>query len=142
MKEDSRNLNKKLDTMLAKAERMLQAADASLKDGFVESAASRSYYAAFHAIQALLKSIDLTYSKHAGVIAAFHREFIKTGIFPPDFGRALTRLAKHRDIGDYSYLWELEPDHVKEDIYKAEQILVSIRNYLRARKKIECHCES
>ena len=130
MKEDTRNLNKKLDAMLAKAERMLRAADASLKDGFVESAASRSYYAAFHAIQALLKSIDQTYSKHAGVIAAFHREFIKTGIFPPDFGKALTRLAKHRDIGDYSYLWELDPDQVKEDIHKAEEILVSIRRYL------------
>jgi hypothetical protein len=123
--------------MLAKAERMLHAANASLKDGFVESAASRSYYAAFHAIQALLKSIDLTYSKHAGVIAAFHREFIKTGIFPPDFGRALTRLAKHRDIGDYSYLWELDPDQVKEDIHKTKEILVSIRRYLGLDKEKE-----
>jgi uncharacterized protein (UPF0332 family) len=53
-----------------------------LGDGFVETSASRAYYAAFHAIQALLKSIDQTYSKHSGVIAAFHREFIMTGIFP------------------------------------------------------------
>ncbi|MDL1958216.1 MAG: hypothetical protein LWX01_06745 [Deltaproteobacteria bacterium] len=46
-------------------------------------------------MQAPLKSIGQTYSKHSGVIAAFHREFIKTGIFPPELGRALTRMVKH-----------------------------------------------
>ena len=47
-----------LEKMLAKADRMLSAAEAAMRDGFVESAASRAYYASFHAIQALLKSID------------------------------------------------------------------------------------
>ena len=64
------------------------------------------------------------------MIAAFHRDFIKTGVFPPEFGKALTRLAKHRDIGDYSYIWTLKPEQVKEDIQKAGKILNAIRRYL------------
>jgi uncharacterized protein (UPF0332 family) len=131
VKEDPQDLIKKLDIILGKAERMLKAGEAALEDGFVETAASRAYYAAFHAIQALLKSIDQTYSKHSGVIAAFHREFIKTGIFPPELGKALTRMVKHRDIGDYSYLWELDLDQVREDIQEAREILDSARRYLK-----------
>jgi uncharacterized protein (UPF0332 family) len=123
--------DEEFDRILAKAERMLQAAEGSFRDGLVESAASRAYYSAFHAIQALLKSIDQTYSKHSGVIAAFHREFVKTDIFPRKFGKALTRMIKHREIGDYSYILELDPDQVREDIQNAKDILTSIRQYLK-----------
>ena len=122
MNEDTQDSREGLSRILSKAERMLQAAEAAMDDGFVESAASRAYYSAFHAIQALMRSIDKTYSKHSGVIAAFHRDFIKTGVFPPEFGMALTRLSKHRDIGDYSYIWTLKPEQVKDDIQKAGKI--------------------
>ena len=78
MKENLGAYGEEFDRILAKAERMLQAAEGLFRDGLVESAASRAYYSAFHAIQALLKSIDQTYSKHSGVIAAFHQLY--TGI--------------------------------------------------------------
>ena len=107
MKGDAQTRGEEFDRIIGKAERMLQAAAGAFRDGLLESAASRAYYAAFHAIQALLKSIDQTYSKHSGVIAAFHRDFVKTGIFPRRLGKALTRMVKHREIGDYSYILEL-----------------------------------
>jgi hypothetical protein len=130
MTEDSGGLREELGKILAKSQRMLLAAERALQDGFFETAASRAYYTVFHAIQALLKSVGQTYSKHTGVIGAFHRDFIKTGIFPDDFGKALTRLVKHRDIGDYSYIWELDPEKVREDVRRAREILDSIRRYL------------
>ena len=116
--------------MLAKADRMRLSAEGLLRDGFIESAASRAYYVEFHAIQALLKSIDQTYSKHSGVIGPFHRELIKTGPLPSEFGMALTRLAKHRDIGDYNYLWTLDTDQVTEDVRMAKEMLGAIRRHL------------
>ena len=130
MKGDVQSSSDEFGRIIGKAERMLQAAEGAFKDGLVESAASRAYYAAFHAIQALLKSIDQTYSKHSGVIAAFHREFVKTGIFPRRLGKALTRMVKHREIGDYSYILELEPDQVREDIQNAKEILDLICQHL------------
>ena len=62
-------MQEELERILAKSERMLQAAESSFDNGLGESAASRAYYTAFHAIQALLKSINQTYSKHSGVIS-------------------------------------------------------------------------
>jgi len=131
MKDDPSGLREELDKILGKAQRMLLAAQGALEDGFFETAASRAYYTAFHAIQALLKSVGQTYSRHTGVIGAFHRDFIKTGIFPDDFGKALTRLVKHRDIGDYSYIWELDPKKVREDVSRAREILGAVRRYLQ-----------
>ena len=62
MKEDAGDLSAEIERSVARSERMLRAAEASLADGFVESAASRAYCSAFHAIQALLKSIGQTHS--------------------------------------------------------------------------------
>jgi len=39
-------------------------------------------------------------------------------------------MVKHREIGDYSYILELDPDQVREDIQNAREILDSIRRYL------------
>jgi len=124
------NREAELEAMLAKAQRMLDAAQAALRDAFLETATSRGYYAAFHAIQALLKSIDQAYSSHAGVAGAFHREFVKKGIFPPDLGKSLTRLARHREAADYSYRPRMDMDEVREDVQRAARILKSIRGYL------------
>jgi len=40
--------------------------------------ASRAYYAAFYAATAALLCEELEFSKHSGVIAFIHREFVKT----------------------------------------------------------------
>ena len=71
--------------LLAKADQSLKAAKSLLHDGFVDFSASRSYYAMFYAMEALLLSIDLAYSKHSAVIAAFGKEFVKSGKFDPKF---------------------------------------------------------
>jgi uncharacterized protein (UPF0332 family) len=138
VKGDVKELKEEFGRMLAKSERMLQAAEGALKDGLTDSAASRAYYAAFHAIQALLRSIDQTYSKHSEVISAFHREFVKTGIFPRRFGKALTRMMRHREIGDYSYILELDPDQVREDVQNAREILDSICRHLGMEQRKNC----
>ena len=46
-------------------------------------------------------------------------------------------MVKHRDIGDYSYLWELDLDQVREDIQKAREILDSVRRYLELSQEKE-----
>jgi len=43
----------------------------------------------FYAVEALLLSRELSYSIHSGVIAAFAKEFVKTGTFDSRFHRYL-----------------------------------------------------
>ncbi|MFQ6034407.1 MAG: HEPN domain-containing protein [Sedimentisphaerales bacterium] len=44
-----------------------------------DSAASRAYYAAFHALTALFALRGQTFSKHTAIRTALHRELIRSG---------------------------------------------------------------
>ena len=83
---------------------------AILRDaGAFRGAVSRSYYAMFYTLLGLLATRQLGASKHTGAIALFDREFVKTGIFPPELsqgpagwrrpGRRQRRLRRHRRAG-------------------------------------------
>jgi uncharacterized protein (UPF0332 family) len=67
--------------LLDKSEQSIDAAGLLLRDGYDDFAASRAYYAMFYAVEALMLDRDLSFSKHSAVIAAFGKQFVKTGIF-------------------------------------------------------------
>jgi len=75
----------------------LRDAEFLLAAGRLRSTANRLYYAAFYAAVAALLTKRLEYSKHSAVIAFFDREFIRTGILPKEFSRALHRAFNERD---------------------------------------------
>ena len=63
-----------LRAMLRKAREKLASARKNLDSGFYGDVASRAYYAAFHAISAVLADRGLTFSSHAQTLGAFNRE--------------------------------------------------------------------
>ena len=75
------NRRKLVRILLEKSRKSLEAASALLKNGFLESAVSRAYYATFYLAQAALATKDISRSKHSGVIAAFGENLTKKGPF-------------------------------------------------------------
>ena len=75
--------------LIKRAERYLKSAEILLKDEDYESSVSRTYYAMFYSAQAALLTKKLSFSSHKGVISAFGEHFVKTGVFPKEFGREL-----------------------------------------------------
>jgi len=65
--------------LLPKADESLSGARVLLDKGFRDFSASRSYYAMFYAAEAALLAHGLTFSSHKAVIAAFGKEFVKSG---------------------------------------------------------------
>lgn len=65
--------------LLTKAHESHHAAQVLLDSGHMEFAAALAYYTMFYVAQAFLLGVDLSFSKHSAVIAAFGREFVKTG---------------------------------------------------------------
>ena len=118
-----------IKNMLEKAERKLKSAKKLFEIGEYEDAVSRAYYAVFHAISAVLLSKGLTFSKHAQVIGAFNKEFIKTGVFPKDFTKILTRLYEDRQTGDYSYTEFPDEETTAQDIEDAQRVLSACKKY-------------
>jgi len=87
--------------LINKAEQSLAAAELLQKDGFDDFSASRSYYAMFYMIEAALLHHNLSFSKHSATIAAFGKEFIKSGVFPVEFHQFILEAFDLRNIGDY-----------------------------------------
>ena len=100
--------------------------EAELYDG----AASRSYYAAFHAMSALLANDGYRMKKHSGVISKFRELYIKTGIFDVSMSEQISDLFELRTRCDYGNAYAAEKADVEELIVNAETIITAIEERL------------
>lgn len=74
---------------LNKAAEMLASADRDLRAEDYASANNRAYYAVFHCMRSVLAMDGEDYKKHSAVISRFSLLYLKTEIFPRDFGRLI-----------------------------------------------------
>ena len=112
-----------VEASLLRAEKALRSAKLLLKHGELEDAVSRAYYAMFYAAEALLLSMDLAYSRHSAVHAAFGQYFGKTGKTPPEYHRFLKDAQDLRLAGDYGGRHSVTPEQAEEQIAHAGQFL-------------------
>jgi uncharacterized protein (UPF0332 family) len=127
----SPKLAEQLQLMMKKAADRLAAAKELQSRGYYGDAASRAYYALFHAVQAALLTKGITTSKHTALMAEFNRHFIYPGIVPDVAHETIRRLFKDRQTGDYRYGVSLREEQSALDITEAEQVISRIAQYLR-----------
>lgn len=120
-----------LNAMLEKASEKLAAAQAAIRDGFFGEAASCSYYATFHATSAVLAHKGFSFSSHAQVMGAFNREFVKTGVFPPDTSRRIQRLFEDRATADYDWKIRVNEITALADVTDAEWMVKMCHDHLK-----------
>ncbi len=92
-----------------------------------DGAASRAYYAAFHAASALLSLEGKTFAKHTSVAAAVHRDLVRGGRWTEDVGQAYSWLMLLRQTGDYGQEVRVTAEEAREAVAKAERILAAAR---------------
>jgi len=124
-------LSRQLKTMMKKAMDNLEVAKQLHNQSHYNDAASKSYYAVFHSLQAILLTKGLSFSKHSAVLSAFNKEFIYSGVFGKDFYNKIIRLFKDRQIGDYEYEIGIDRESSEADICDTEMIINAIGAYLR-----------
>ncbi|MBE5884554.1 MAG: HEPN domain-containing protein [Lachnospiraceae bacterium] len=90
---------------LAAANEKLASAKLLLEAGMYKDSVGRSYYSIFSAIRAVLAVSQVDFSKHAGVISYFQKEFIKTGIFDKKYSKYLQQAFQIRNSCDYELLY-------------------------------------
>ena len=122
-----------LEAILAKADEMLVSASRAVETGAWGDAASRAYYAVFHAISAVLATRGLSYSSHSQALGAFNREFVKTGVFAPATTRQLQRLFEDRQIADYDWNRRLDEATARQDVADAAAVVAACRRFVRKR---------
>ena len=92
-----------------------------------DSAASRAYYAAFHALTTVFAFRDQSFSKHSALRAALHRDLIKTSQWPVELGKAFDFLTDIRETGDYGGLIQVSRSDAELAIEKAQTIIDQVR---------------
>ena len=115
---------------LEMAKERLHSSKILLDDGCYKDSIGRSYYAMFTSVRALLAMEGQDFSKHAGVIAYFQMEFIKTGKFDKKYSKYISQAFQIRNNTDYADFFIVSVQDAKEQYEKASEFLEVIAKYL------------
>jgi uncharacterized protein (UPF0332 family) len=94
------------------------------------SIVNRSYYAMFYAASALLQTIGKASPKHVGVLSLFDQEFVLSGLFSRELGRAFHDAFNLRLRSDYRIAPIPDPARVVEIWDKAVIFVDAAKQYL------------
>lgn len=108
---------------LEKARNTFKEGEQLLEAGSYNGAVNRFYYAAFHAVRALLALKQLDSPKHSGVMSLFNREFVKTGVISKKASRTLSKVFLLRSEADYDDFRSFSLKEVQE-VRQAVQALI------------------
>ncbi len=126
-------MNTELQALLYKAGESHRAAVLLEREGFPDFAASRAYYAMLYVAEAFLLDLNMTFSSHAAIIAAFGKEFAKTGKIDPKFHRYLIDAQDFRNQGDYGFGIGVTQEQAHELIGWAEDFIALCEQRLKPR---------
>lgn len=115
-------------------EESLASARREFQAGSYGFAANRLYYAAFYAVSAALLERQLTFKKHSGVRAAFHRQFIKTGLLDVTWGKLYDQLFEDRAEADYIALVSFDQEYVEAQLDRCAELLNALRPLVHSLK--------
>lgn len=115
---------------MSSAKEKLTSAKLLLEAGMYRDSIGRSYYAIFSAIRAVLAVRQVDFSKHAGVIAYFQKEFIKTEIFDRKYSKYLQQAFQIRNSCDYDDFFIVSKQDAEEQYIRATEMLAVIEEYI------------
>ena len=96
-----------------------------------DTLANRMYYAAFHAVSALLINNAMQVHTHKGALIAFNKEFVRTGIFTPEEGRLFSQLEGLRERGDYNCFIDTTEDEIVPMIEPLKALIAKIKSIIQ-----------
>ncbi len=98
--------------------------------GSAVSVVNRSYYSVFYAALALLVTVDVEPTKHAGVLAKFDEFFIRQGIFPKEMSKIIHHAFDMRQAGDYQKSKVITMEHAIQILGLAEEFIKKVEEKL------------
>lgn len=128
------NWNKTAESEMDRARGALKAAQWLLKGEFLEDAASRAYYAVFHAARAALATQATAPKTHAGVMRMLGEQLVKTGHIEAEYSRIFSAAQDARKFCDYVSSFQMSPDKAELRVDDAARFVERIERYLKDQK--------
>ncbi len=115
---------------LETAEEKLEASKLLLAGGLFKDSIGRSYYAIFFATRAVLALDSKDFSKHAGVIACYQKDYVKEGIFDKQYSKIIMEAFQIRNKSDYDDYYVVLKSDAEEQLDKAELFYQKMKRYI------------
>lgn len=115
---------------LRTAKEKLHSANVLFEAGEYKDSIGRSYYAMFSAVRAILAMDKVDFSKHAGVIAYFQKEYVKTGKFDKKYSKYISNAFQVRNNCDYADFFLVSRIEAEEQYEKAKDFIKGVEAYL------------
>ncbi len=116
---------------LKKAKQFLETAKFLKEHKMIDSAINRCYYAAFHAVDALLVHIGLSPKTHKGALNLFFLHFVEPQYVSLELNRDLNRLFAQRMDADYGFISSLVTEEdIAQGISVAEEIIAFAQEWI------------
>ena len=111
---------------LERAQQAIATAEDNMVRGDMDGSASRSYYAAFHAVTALFLYNGRQFKTHAGIEQAIHKDLILKGLWSEEYGKKYKRLLDTRAVADYGRMQHASQDDAILAIEYAKSIIAEV----------------
>jgi uncharacterized protein (UPF0332 family) len=108
---------------LSRAAACLEEARTLLAADLRFGAVSRAYYAAFHAVRALLFSKGLEVRSHRAAFGLLSEHFVKPGRFSAELARSAAHLQRDREDADYMTAAVVTAEQARSTVADAARVL-------------------
>jgi len=112
---------------LEQADESLESAQLLLENQKYRPSVSRSYYAMFYSVLALLVKEGIAASKHTGAISAFNREFIKRGLLDRELSAWIQEAFDLRQRADYREFFTVTPERARDVLNRARIFVEEVK---------------
>lgn len=116
---------------MEKAHKSLETAEHEFNRKNIDFCVNRLYYAAFYAVSALLIIKGQSYKKHSAVRVALHRDFVKTGLIPVEYGKLYDALLRDREEADYVAFVDFDQEVIKEEFKQTGKFIDLLEELLQ-----------
>lgn len=113
----------------------LQSASILIREREYRGANNRAYYAIYHAISAIHALDGKSYKRHKDTLANFNKDYVKTQIFPQNFGRRIAQAEEIRHSSDYDDFYLATKEKAEEQVLAAKELIEHIEAYCINRMK-------
>lgn len=122
---------------LSSARQKIHAANILLEAGEYKDSISRSYYAMFTGVRAILANEEIDFKKHSAVIGYFQREYVKSGKVATKYSKYLSGAFQIRNLCDYEDFFIAYKEDAEDQYVKAKEFVDMIEFYVEENLKTD-----
>ena len=117
-----------VDLEIERAEKITEQFETLRQQQYWDTLVNRMYYAAFHAVSALLIHNAISIHTHRGALNAFNKEFVRTRVFTEEEGHLFSKLEGMRERGDYNCFVDATEDEIVPLIEPLKALIEKIKS--------------